>query len=134
MKFGIIIPAVLVALSGSALAQSQPATSFTPTVPTGKVRQVGFFTALNPDCTNNGDIDGRIVAQAQNGTVELEQGTGFAFYNEHNPRAACNNKSVQGIRVKYTSKDAYIGKDAFEVEFLTPNGSDVNWKYSVTVK
>jgi hypothetical protein len=41
---------------------------------------------------------------------------------------------VMGVRVLYTSKDGYTGKDSFEAEFLAPAGQDVIWKYSVTVK
>lgn len=134
MRLGFIVPVLLLSMSGWALAQSQPPATFTPVVPSGKNRQVGFFTALNPDCTSAGDIDARVTKQAQNGGVELEPGTGFAVFPEKNPRAACNTKQVQGIRIKYTSKDGYIGKDTFEVEFLTPGGADLTWKYSVTVK
>ena len=122
MKLGFIVPVVLLSMSGWALAQSMPPATITPVVPSGKTRQVGFFTSLNPDCTGAGDIDARITKQPQNGSVEVEPGTGFAVYPEKNPRAVCNTKQVQGIRIKYTSKEAYTGKDTFEVEFLTPAG------------
>lgn len=134
MKLAVSVPVLLLTMSGWALAQSQPPVTLTPVVPSGKMRQVGFFTSLNPDCSGTGDIDARIIKQPQNGAVEVEPGTGFANYAQNNPRVACNTKQVQGIRVKYTSKDGYIGKDTFDVEFLTPVGGDLTWKYSVTVK
>ncbi len=134
MRLGLIVPVLLLSMSGWALAQSQPPTTLTPVVPTGKTRQVGFFAALNPDCSSAGDVDARLPKQPVNGAVELEPGTGFVLYPEKNPRSICNTKQVQGIRVKYTSKDGYLGKDTFEVEFLTPAGGDLTWKYSVTVK
>jgi len=104
------------------------------TVPVGKERQVGFFAALNPDCSLAGEVDGRLIKKPQNGSVELEQGLGFTSYRQNSPFSVCNTKQVQGIRIKYTSKEGYIGKDAFEVEFLDPRGADFVYKYSVTVK
>jgi hypothetical protein len=134
IRVGLFVPVVLLTMCGAVLAQSQPAVTMTPVVPTGKMRQVGFYTSINPDCSNTGDIDARITQQPQQGTVELEQGAGFSFFHEKNPRSACNTRQVQGIKVKYTSKDGFTGKDTFEVEFLTPAGGDIVWKYSVTVK
>jgi hypothetical protein len=134
MKSAFILPLTFLALTVPLLAQTTPPATVAVTVPTGKPRQVGFFAPINPDCTTAGDTDTRIVKQPQNGTVEVEAGSGFAVYPEKNPRSACNAKQLQGIRIKYQSKEAYIGKDTFEVEFLSPNGGDVIWKYAVTVK
>jgi hypothetical protein len=132
----IVLTALIAGLvgSGAVLAQTIPPTVISPVVPTGKERQVGFFTSINPDCSSAGDIDPRIIKQPQNGTVEVEPGPGFANYPANNPRNVCNTKQVQGIRVKYTSKEGFAGKDSFDVEFLTPLGGDIIWKFSVTVK
>jgi hypothetical protein len=116
------------------LAQTTPPSVSAPVVPSGKERQVGFFTSINPDCTGAGDIERRLIKEPKNGKVELEQGPGFPTYPPNNPRNICNTKQVQGIRIKYTSKDGFVGKDAFDVEFLAPLGGDYIWKYSVTVK
>lgn len=110
-----------------------PTPTISATVPTGKARQVGFFAPLNPDCTSAGDTDSRIIKQPQSGTVELEPGSGFVNYPATNIRSACNSKSVQGVRIIYTAKEGFIGRDQFEVEFLA-GGGDAIWKYSVTVK
>ena len=125
---------LVVAASGELLAQTVPPQTFSPTVPTGKKRPVGFFASLNPDCSAIGDIDARVIKQPENGTVEVEAGTGFTGYAEKNQRYACNLKPSQGMRIFYTSKDGFLGKDAFEVEFLGGLGGDIIWKYSVTVK
>jgi hypothetical protein len=47
---------------------------------------------------------------------------------------ACNSRMVMGVRVFYTSKDSFTGKDSFETEFFAPAGQDIVWKYSVTIK
>jgi hypothetical protein len=120
-------------LSAMALAQSVPTQVVAPVVPTGKTRQVAFFPFINPDCSVAGDIDARVVKQPEHGDIDLEQGPGFPNFKPDNVRSACNTRSVPGTRVKYTSKDGYLGKDAFEIEFLA-GGADVIWKFAVTVK
>jgi hypothetical protein len=125
---------VFASASSIAFAQTQPPVVLAPTVPTGKQRQVDFFTSVNPDCSSTGDIDTRIIKQPEHGTIELEPGTGFAQWKPDNPRVVCNSKAVPGIRVKYTSKDDYLGKDYFEIEFLFAPAGDQTHKYNVTVK
>jgi hypothetical protein len=130
------IPVILAVLPLAGATQDvfaqQPSTA-NISVPTGKKRLVGFFTNLNPDCSTAGEIDARVTKQPENGTVEVETGTGFANYADNNQRHACNLKPSPGMRVTYTSKESFIGSDTFEVEFLS-GISDVVWKYAVTVK
>ena len=66
--------------------------------------------------------------------MELEDGPGYANFPIMNQRYACNNRQVMGVRVFYTSKEGFTGKDPFEAEFFAPAGQDIVWKYSVTVK
>jgi hypothetical protein len=133
-SFGFVAVLVLIAASHDVLAQALPAANLSPTVPTGKKRMVGFFTGLNPDCSSTGEIEARVIKQPENGTVDVEPGTGFTNFPETNQRYACNLKPSPGVRINYTSKDGFVGKDAFEVEFLGGTGGDVVWKYIVTVK
>ncbi len=134
MKPWFIVPVALFTMSGFALAQSQPPATLSRTVPTGKIRQVGFFAVINPDCSSAGDADARRIKQPNNCTAAFDPGTGFNVFTQKSPYFVCNSKQTQGIRIKYTSKDGYIGKDEFEVEFLTPTGGDITWKFAVTVK
>jgi hypothetical protein len=120
--------------SQDVLAQQTPPAHFSPTVPTGKKRLVGFAVSLNPDCSPVGEMDARVTKQPEHGTVEVEPGTGFSNYPENNQRHACNLKPSQGMRINYASKEDFIGKDTFDVEILGGVGSDVIWKYTVTVK
>lgn len=134
MKFNFAATAAVLVVSTSVCAQTIAPVTISRTVPTGKEWQIGFYAALNPDCSGAGDIDARLIKKPENGTVELEQGPGFTTYQQTSPLHVCNIKHVQGIRVKYTSKDGYIGKDFFELEFLDPRGNDYVLKYSVIVK
>jgi hypothetical protein len=126
--------AFLCAMAATAAAQTYPTVPLSSTVPTGIKRQIGFFTSQNADCTTNGDVQSRLTKQSTNGTVELEDGPGYPIYAAGTPRYACNSRQVMGVRVMYTSKDGYTGKDSFEAQFFTPTGQEVVWKYSVTVK
>jgi hypothetical protein len=133
-NYCFIAALLLAGASQDVRAQQLPPANFSATVPTSKKRLVGFFASLNPDCSAIGEIDARVIRQPENGTVEIETGTGFTNYADNNQRHACNLKPSPGVRVNYTSKDGFIGRDAFEVEFLAGLGSDVVWKYTVTVK
>jgi len=133
-NYCFIAALLLAGASQDVLAQQVPPVSLSPTVPTGKKRLVGFFTSLNPDCSVLGETEARVIKQPENGTVEVETGTGFTNYLDNNQRHACNLKPSPGMRVNYTSKEGFIGKDSFEVEFLGGIGGDVVWKYTVTVK
>jgi len=116
------------------MAQTFPAIPIHATVPTSVKRQLGFFTSLNPDCSTAGDIESRLIELPANGVVELEDGYGYPNYAITNRRYECNKGMVMGVRVYYTSKDGYLGKDSFVTQFFTPTGAEVVWNYSVTVK
>ena len=126
--------AVLCAFAGTAAAQTFPTQPASSTVPTGVKRQIGFFASVNADCSPNGDIQSRLTKQPVNGTVELDDGPGYPFYAAGSQRYACSSRQVMGVRVMYTSKDGFTGKDSFETQFFTPSGQEIVWKYSVTVK
>jgi hypothetical protein len=134
-KFISVIVAVLplAGASQDVFAQQPSTADISPIVPTGKKRLVGFFANLNPDCSKAAEIDARVTKQPENGSVEVETGTGFANYADTNQRHARNLKPSPGMRVTYTSKESFIGSDTFEVEFLS-GISDVVWKCAVTVK
>jgi hypothetical protein len=126
--------AFLCVMTAAVEAQTYPTVPRSSTVPTGVKRQIGFFTSQNADCTTNGDIQSRLTKAPANGTVELDDGPGYPFYVAGSPLNACNSRQVMGVRVMYTSKDGYTGKDSFESQFFTPTGAEIVWKYSVTVK
>ena len=134
MRYSCLLAFLGFAAIAPAAAQTVPPVPVSSTVPAGVKRQIGFFTSLNADCTPNGDVQSRLPKQPANGTVELDDGFGYPAYPQTNQRYACNSRMVMGVRVFYTSKDGFTGKDSFEAEFLAPAGQDVVWKYSVTVK
>jgi hypothetical protein len=43
---------------------------FARTVPSGANQRMGFFYAVNPDCTASGDINVRVIKQPEHGKLE----------------------------------------------------------------
>jgi hypothetical protein len=129
-----LLLAVAMLVYTSAQAQTVSPAVQSRVVPTGEKKQLGFFSSLNPDCTPAGEISARIVRKPENGTADLDPGLGYANYGQENQRYRCNLGLVEGYRVNYVSNSNFTGHDVFEVEFFTPTGSDVVWKYQVTVK
>jgi len=131
----VLLTALLFGVTAcGALAQSFPPVNFSPVAPSGVKRQVGFFAAVNPDCSSAGDADARISKQPKNGSVTIENGAGYTNFPEKNQRYPCNLKQSQGLRIIYTSKEGFTGQDNFEIEIFGPLGGAVVWKYNVTVK
>jgi hypothetical protein len=134
MRYRCVLVLLGFIAAGPTTAQTLPPVPISSTVPTGIKRQIGFFTSLNADCSTNGDIQSRLIKPPANGSVELDDGIGYPTYPRDNQRVICNSRQVMGVRVFYTSKEGYTGKDSFEAEFFAPAGQDIVWKYSVTVK
>src|SRR5271166_4152685 len=82
-------------------AQTRPPIQKTPTVPPGKTSDVGFFYAIDPDCSGRGEIESRIIKAPQNGKVEINPGTNFPTQRDSGPYQACNSVKVPGMIVTY---------------------------------
>jgi hypothetical protein len=61
-------------------------------VASGTKQRIGFFTALNPDCTASGDVNVRVTKQPEHGTVDMSSGTNFPGYPKENIRSRCNEQ------------------------------------------
>jgi hypothetical protein len=115
-------------------AQTRPPQTLTPIVVSGKDRQVGFFYALNSDCSTRGEGDLRLIRKPEHGTVEFKSGRDAPHFPEGTPVTHCNGQMVPGQAVWYKSAEGYLGKDYFDVEFIGPRGADIINRYVVTVK
>src|SRR5215471_18175390 len=70
-------------------------------VTSGTNQRIGFFYAVNPDCSASGDVTIRITEQQEHGTVEITAATDFPTFPKGNIRARCNNQKVRGVQVNY---------------------------------
>jgi hypothetical protein len=95
---------------------------WTRVVASGTNQRIGFFYAVNPDCSASGDINIRVTKQPEHGTVETAAATSFPNFERENTRYRCNQHEVRGQQVNYKSAEKYIGSDTLELLVLLPGG------------
>jgi uncharacterized NAD-dependent epimerase/dehydratase family protein len=91
-------------------------------VTSGTNQRIGFFYAVNPDCSASGDVNVRVTKQPEHGTVDTTAATDFPTFPKENMRARCNNRKVRGVQVNYKSAEKYVGADTFDLLVLFPGG------------
>src|SRR6266566_1870752 len=96
--------------------------NWTRTVASGTNQRIGFFYAVNPDCSASGDINIRVTKQPEHGTAEIAAATSFPNFERENIRYRCNQHKVRGQQVNYESAEKYIGSDTLELLVLFPGG------------
>src|SRR6516162_2615030 len=70
--------------------------NWTRVVASGIIERIGFFYAVNPDCSASGDINIRITKQPEHGTAETAAATSFPNFERENIRYRCNQHEVRG--------------------------------------
>jgi hypothetical protein len=95
---------------------------FARVVPSETNQRIGFFSALNPDCTTSGDISIRVTKEPEHGAVQITPTTNFPNYAKEGLRYKCNQHKVKGIQINYKSAEKYIGDDVLELLVLFPAG------------
>jgi hypothetical protein len=122
-------------LSSSAFAQEGlEKKQFTRVVASGTNQRIGFFYALNPDCTASGNVNVRVTKQPEHGTVEIATATNFPGYPKESIRYKCNQHKVKGMQINYKSAEKYVGDDAFDLLILFPGGFAWEVHYDVSVR
>ena len=106
----------------------------TRVVPSGSNQRIGFYYALNPDCTSQGTTNVRITKQPEHGALDITPGTGFPAFPKENLRYKCNQDKVEGMQINYKSTGKYTGNDAFELLVLFPDGFAWEVQYDVSVR
>jgi hypothetical protein len=91
-------------------------------VTSGTNQRIGFFYAVNPDCSASGDVNVRVTKQPEHGAVETTAATDFPTFPKENMRARCNNRKVRGMQVNYKSAEKYVGADTLDLLVLFPEG------------
>jgi hypothetical protein len=94
----------------------------TRVVASGTKQRIGFFTALNPNCTSSGEVTVRVTKEPEHGAVETTAATNFAAYPKENVRSRCNEHKVRGKQVNYKSAEKYVGDDELDLLILFPAG------------
>jgi hypothetical protein len=108
------------------------ATRFQRFAASGKSTMLGFYTALQPDCSVAGIVTIRIAKQPEHGSIEMVETTDFPHYR--GPRAKCNQQKVEGVLVTYKSAQKFIGKDAVDLLALMPGGFAWENHFDISVR
>ena len=116
------------------IAQSVPAFPRHRVALSGTNQRIGFYTALNPDCTASGNVNIRVTKQPEHGTVETTPAINFPTYPKENIRSKCNEHKVKGILLNYKSAEKYTGDDTVELLVLFPDGFAWQVHYDVSVR
>jgi hypothetical protein len=94
-----------VAFAGSANAQALRAVSML----NGNETIVVSPNIVKADCTSDTLPDVRMIGQAANGVVRIENGTVTVNRVATDVRAHCNGKRVEGINVFYKANPGFVG-------------------------
>lgn len=99
-----------------------------------KTLKLNFVTAINPDCTlTEAQPSARATQEPSHGTLVIRKGLDFAFFNEKNPRSACNKTRVPGTIVEYVPEPGYTGPDSLAYDWFPPTGAVVHFIITVNV-
>ena len=91
-------------------------------VASGTNQRIGFFYAVNPDCSASGDINIRVTKQPEHGTAEIAAASSFPNFERENIRYRCNQHEVRGQQLNYKSAEKYSGSDTLDLLVLLPGG------------
>jgi hypothetical protein len=102
-------------------------------VPSGTNQRIIFVSWLNPDCTSAGNINVRIINQAEHGKVEATATSDYPHYSKEQIRFKCNQHKVKGMAVNYKA-DKYTGDDAFDILVIYPDGFAWEIHYDISLR
>jgi hypothetical protein len=122
-------------LSSSAFAEETlEKKQFTRVVASETNQRIGFFYAVNPDCSASGNVNVRMTKKPEHGTVEITPTSHFPNYPNEAIRFKCNQHRVKGMQINYKSAEKYVGDDAFDLLVLFPAGTAWEVHYDVSVR
>lgn len=99
----------------------------------GIPQHMGFFYAVNPDCTSSGLVHTSVKRAPQHGSVTFVNTDGYSNFPRSSASFDCNKKKSPGVEVVYTSNKDFIGTDQFDVIGIGPKGRYMETHYTVKV-
>jgi hypothetical protein len=99
----------------------------------GIPQDVGFYYAVNPDCTSSGLVRTTVKKPALHGSVAFVNTDGYTNFPANSDSHECNKQKSPGVEVSYTSDKDFIGTDHFTVEGIGPKGKYMVTDYTVNV-
>ena len=96
----------------------------------GAKQRIGFYSALNPDCSSIGDVNVRVTKQPEHGVVETLVRTDYVRFPKENIRFKCNQLKVKGTLVNYKRRRNILAKMSLTCLFSTRGiGSETSFRH-----
>ena len=99
----------------------------------GVPQHVGFYYAVNPDCTSDGLVQTQLKTPPTHGSVAFVKADGYTNFPSTSPGHECNSKKSPGVEVIYASAKDFVGTDQFTVQGIGPKGKYMETDYTVKV-
>ena len=128
-------------LSGLAAAARAPANSSSAVTlvdlifvlsPSRSEAQLQFYASVNPDCSDRGGDDIRIMTPPRHGSATVERGPGFTSFAQNSIYARCMIMQHVGERVVYRRDPGFTGMDELTYEIYFPTGHSNIVHYKIT--
>jgi hypothetical protein len=100
----------------------------------GKPLTLNEASAGNADCTLQGLPTGKVIQEPAHGAVKFVTREVFPTYPPNNPHFSCNTVKIKGIVAEYTSIAGFTGADSTIVEYIFPDGRDMQIQFAIMVK
>lgn len=102
-------------------------------VDSGARQVVDSYYSVEPDCSNPGYPEIKILRMPGHGTVAVENGEVYPNFSKDNVRYDCNKKKVAGTQLLYESVGAFHGKDSFTIQVRYSNSNIRLFTYNIDV-
>jgi hypothetical protein len=99
----------------------------------GVPQHVGFYYAVNPDCSSGGLVQTQLKTPPMHGSVAFGNADGYTSFPSTSASHECNSKKSPGVEVMYTSAKDFVGTDEFTVQAIGPKGKYMETDYTVRV-
>jgi hypothetical protein len=126
-------PPVQFNFNSNSVAQSDSMKDVRRGAVSGMPQHMGFFYAVNPDCTSSGLVHTSVKTAAQHGTVQFANMDGYSSFPRGSSSYECNKKKSPGVEVVYTADKDFSGTDQFIVIGIGPKGRYMETHYTVNV-
>jgi hypothetical protein len=94
---------------------------------------IDSFYSVEPDCSNPGYPEVKVLRSPGHGAVAVENGESYPNFSKDNVRYDCNKKKVASSQVMYESVAGFHGKDTFTIQVRFANSNLRFVTYNVDV-
>jgi hypothetical protein len=102
-------------------------------VDSGTRQLIDNYYSTEPDCSNPGYPEIRVLRPPGHGTVATENGEAYPSFSKDNVRYDCNKRKVSTSQISYESAAGFHGKDSFTIQVRYATSSLVLVTYNIDV-